>query len=284
MCYAGGPYCYKTSQKRLERAKIDAAGSSSITAQKALREAQDDYDGTPTGQRELQERIEQSKVQGEREYLSLRKERTALIRKAKISHNPVLPHIEVPAEKDSGFQQIGMTPTGSRLYGTHHADSDYDYVTLYTDNNKTGHEKRKNLSQRLDGDDDVQRRSMDSFVRSCFEGSANDLDILYSTQWQYNDERYVPFLRSIRPDYTKARSKFQGYMGTYASRDDFKSTRHLFRVALNGRKLFTHGRYNPTHTDKELDFLNSIAKKHQHTETEKKMSLATDFMMGAKLR
>lgn len=288
MCYTGGPYCYDTSKKRLESLKEKARHSHSIETQKALTEAQDDYDGTVQGQKELQQRIDQSPVQGEKEYLTLKKKRTASLRKEKINKSlgrvSTCSSLEKTHNSDEKLKQIGMTPVGSRLYGTHHADSDYDYVMLFTDESKVGLSKYKNLTQRLQGDDDVQRRSLDSFVASCYKGSANDLDVLYSTQWEHADNKYAPFLNSIRPDYSQARQRFRGFIEGFKEEQTLKATRHMFRVALNGKKLFSQGRYNPTHTDRELDFLNTLANKHQYTDGDKKFSLASDFMMGGRIK
>lgn len=288
MCYTGGPYCARPAYKRLQQAQNEYMDKPSERTSKARKRAQDDYDGTPEGQQVLLQRIEDTHVEGEKELLSLRMNRTHYMRKAQLAERngketPDFPVMNSTAFDDSPTKTlISMTPTGSRLYGTHHAESDYDYVMIYTDSSLTGHNKHKNMKQKLQGDDDVQRRSLDSFIISCNKGSANDLDVLYSSQWEYGDPKYAPLLKSIRPDYSQARGRFLAFMETYADSTDTKSTRHLFRVSLNGRKLLTHGRYNPTHTPQELKYLNAMAQKHKDSSADQKMTLAENFMMGGK--
>ena len=59
----------------------------------------------------------------------------------------------------------------------------------------------------------------------------------------------------------------------------------MFRVALNGAKMNTTGTYNPTHSPRELDYLEQHGcNKHKHDSPEKKVELANERMTDATSR
>lgn len=76
MCYAGGPYCDKTAQKRLRRAENDYQKNPSQDNFESRKRAQRDYDGTPAGQQELQALIDSENNENKIQTLRLRKERS----------------------------------------------------------------------------------------------------------------------------------------------------------------------------------------------------------------
>lgn len=175
---------------------------------------------------------------------------------------------------------LAKTLTGSRLYGTHHDQSDWDYSIIHLDPTRTGHRKYDNQSQKFQGDDDNQRRSLHSFVMSCYKGSPNDLDTLFSPLWEFYAPEWRPFFQSIRPNYVSATHRFKSFMKVYSENESnqWKSTRHMFRLGLNGYKLQTTGFYNPQLTAQELSFLEETTEKYLHASPDEKMERAISLM------
>lgn len=179
------------------------------------------------------------------------------------------------------MKKIAYTLTGSRLYGTHHAQSDYDYVTLYVDSTQKGHRKSDNKAHKLHEDQDNQYRSLDSFLESCAKGSPNDLDTLFSPLMEFYAPEYRPLLTQFRPNYGEAYKRCLGMISAYEAKmedNSLKATRHMFRIAMNGYKLQTQGWYNPRMTKQELARLEEMTQANLHLSTEEKKELAKRLM------
>lgn len=193
-----------------------------------------------------------------------------------------LNRIKLPKDTDK-IHPVGMFLVGSRLYGTHHDGSDYDYIMVYTNSQAKGHQKSKNMKHVIDEDEDVQKLSMVGLMRSLDNGSPNAIEMINSRvkMWE-KDKKYKPFMDALKPNYTKAwrgqREQIKSYSDSKSEDRVEKDTRHVFRVALNGAKMNTTGTYNPTHSPRELDYLEHMVNKHKHDSPEKKVELANERM------
>lgn len=305
MCYAKpGPRCASHINKKLQQISDKLKQTNNSDEVKSLKSERDslkkDYLLTPQGIKQLEEKAYQEGVDSKayklmneckqkREHLIALSKENSLYQKSTIetfddmdytSQVEALSRIKLPKGNEK-FQPIALFLTGSRLYNTHHDASDYDYVMIYTDQNALGHRKHYNKKHSIVQDDDIQRLSFDGFISSLEKGSPNALEMLNSQVRTWGESpSYKPFLNSLKPNYTKAYKSQREQIRNY-SKDEAKlekSTRHMFRVALNSAKMLKTGYFNPTHTQKELDYLNSMTDKYKNYSPEKKYEIAVQQM------
>ena len=136
---------------------------------------------------------------------------------------------------------IFSTPHGSRLYGLHHADSDYDRFDIY------GWTKFRG-KQKITGADDVTKTSFDRFMRYCDKGVPQYLEAMFSTQATFD---LIPNLRATyMPNMTNVRDTYKRTIKSFwlagIEEDDFKRRRHAWRLWYNLDTMEQYGRFNPT--------------------------------------
>lgn len=146
------------------------------------------------------------------------------------------------------------TPTGSRLYGLAHADSDEDYFEVYPG--------KRRMSQRMNGNLDVARVSLDQFLMGLNKGTPQYLEALWSQQKTTNE---LQWLNYYLPNYWET---FRTYRRTS---ENFwldgvvnakpKMVRHSWRLWLNLQDFMEHGRFNPTLTASQVAWLNERTEK-----------------------
>lgn len=134
------------------------------------------------------------------------------------------------------------TPHGSRLYGLHHAESDFDRFEVY------GWNKGK-AKQNITGDQDVTRTSLDRFLRGCEKGVPQFLEAMYSRQATVNEIEYIT--ANYHPDMTMVRDTYMRTIKSFwmygVENDDFKRRRHAWRLQMNLHEMEGNfGRFNPT--------------------------------------
>lgn len=142
------------------------------------------------------------------------------------------------------------TPHGSRLYGLHHADSDYDWFEVH------GWEKSK-TKQKITANDDRTRTSFDNFMRYCDKGVPQFLEAMFSQKAEVDNiwflrQSYVVSLPNVRNVYMRTMKSF--WFG-----DTFKLRRHALRLLLNLRQMQSTGRFNPTLSLNEIAWVNKMA-------------------------
>ena len=133
------------------------------------------------------------------------------------------------------------TVHGSRLYGTAHADSDYDWFEVY------GFEKGRS-KQKITGDLDVVRTSLDSFLWSASRGVPQFLEAMFSTQAEVNKIRYITEV--FRPGMVETRTTYKRTIKSLWKKgletDNLKFCRHAVRLHLNLEQMEAGGRFDPT--------------------------------------
>lgn len=151
---------------------------------------------------------------------------------------------------------ILQTLHGSRLYGTHHAQSDYDTFVVA---GLTGRTRQKIL-----GADDAIRMSLDGFLDNVFRGSAQSCEALFSPV-AIIDPHYAAMFAGIRVTGSDA---FQRYRRTIDAhtRGTLKQRRHAVRLGLNFAELRTTGRFNPQLDDAQKRKVRDIADRHAGAE------------------
>lgn len=143
---------------------------------------------------------------------------------------------------------------GSRLYGLHHEDSDWDWFEIY------GYDKFRG-KQTIQAGDDRTRTSYDRFMLYAEKAVPQYLEAMWSTKAEFDN---MPFDRfSYRPNMTTVRDTYMRTIKAFWiegwETDSFKKRRHAIRMALNLRQMHECGRFNPTLTDEQIDYCNTRA-------------------------
>ena len=135
------------------------------------------------------------------------------------------------------------TPTGSRLYGTNHADSDYDVLEVYTQPRKTRHKKV--------GTYDLTQCSLQSFMAYVAAGSPQNLEALHSP---YHDLTYLK--NGLKPDYYRTIETYQRTIKSFYHNP--KRRTHAFRLYINLEEFKKYGKINPRI---DLDYLKKLEEQ-----------------------
>ena len=148
------------------------------------------------------------------------------------------------------------TPHGSRLYGLAHADSDFDRFEVY------GYEKFK-PKQKITGDQDVTKASLDRFLRYCDKGVPQYLEAMFSQMATVDNmagirETYVPNMTNVRDTYKRT---IKSFWLNGVEEDDFKRRRHAWRLWYNLDEMEKAGRFDPTLYDTAIDAINIRSDK-----------------------
>lgn len=137
---------------------------------------------------------------------------------------------------------ILRTITGSRLHGTSHADSDYDFFTVVTDDIKT-------KSTTSPSEDNVIM-SYSTFSDLVREGSPKELEALFSQKKEVSN----PILESLHPVTGKAINRFLNMIVDLVVRNkSLKTQRHAIRLSLCVSNLLEFGFFNPSLSPAQLD-------------------------------
>lgn len=141
------------------------------------------------------------------------------------------------------MELLFSTPHGSRLYGLHHANSDHDRMEVYGFN-------KFRPKQKIIGDDDVVKASLDRFLLYCDKGVPQYLEAMFSEQATVNriefiTDTYMPNMTHMRDTYFRTIKSFWMFG---VENDDHKRRRHALRLLLNLREAHERGRFNPTLT------------------------------------
>lgn len=145
------------------------------------------------------------------------------------------------------------TIMGSRLYGTFHDNSDYDYFTV-VDRVKT---RRAKFAKQtiVDGVDSVVV-DFGTFTNLIQKGVPQSLEACFSQQAIYDD------ISAWRHSVRASSSTWDRYLRTIKSLSDgdFKHRRHALRLAINLWDLRRYGVFNPTLTTTQIACINEWAK------------------------
>ena len=134
------------------------------------------------------------------------------------------------------------TITGSRLHGTDHEDSDYDFFTVITDDIKT-------KSTTSPSEDNVIM-SYSTFSELVRKGSPKELEALFSQKKEVSN----PILEFLCPVTGKTVDRFLNVIVDNIVRDkSLKTQRHAIRLSLCVSVLLEFGFFNPTLSPAQLD-------------------------------
>lgn len=146
---------------------------------------------------------------------------------------------------------------GSRLYGLHHENSDWDYWRVYANTPKA---KARNISQTISGDQDSVDMDFSTLVAYADRSSHQVLEMIFSQKkthclidhWCDN---FVVNLSTLRDLYYRTVVNF--WMKAWASEGRLrtKTFRHCVRMAINLEEAQRLGRFNPTLSEATVEAL-----------------------------
>lgn len=153
--------------------------------------------------------------------------------------------------KDRG-KTLLTTIHGSRLYGTHHADSDLDQYVV----TEFGPAKHK-----VDGTD-LTVIGFKDFQRKIHKGTHQALEAAFSRKAEVDPSirSYLQGLRIYSPEIEATYTRT--IKGICLSNDDLKHRRHAVRIAYNLIDLRKYGRFNPTMTESQIRTATYLAEIH----------------------
>jgi len=144
------------------------------------------------------------------------------------------------------------TIAGSRLYGLEHADSDWDYYTVI---DRVPKSKAAYHAHTIVDGIDTTVVDFGTWIADCQANVPQALEAMFSTKADFDQ---LAFFRSQ----FRAGTNYDVYYGIMKRMaltpkwDDFKHRRHIMRLALCIRSMRDSGRFDPTLTESQIEFVN----------------------------
>lgn len=170
------------------------------------------------------------------------------------------------------------TPHGSHLYGLAHAGSDKDYYTVL-DKVKTA--RARYAKQKIVGDDDSMVVDFGTWLGMCTSGVPQALEAMFSSMPLHDD------LAAFRAGYRVGTGVSERYLRTiknFCLTQETKRKRHGLRLALNHYDLTRTGRFNPTLTPNEVDFVTELSQRDTDVVLAYAMNIALDTLPPGMVR
>lgn len=138
---------------------------------------------------------------------------------------------------------------GSRLYNTHHSDSDFDYYEVWS---QSPNRKRKARQTIKDGIDTIQV-GLSDWMRLC-ETSHQALDCMMADPSKCEIDHIYALRASYRIHIGSAVPAFQRVIKSFED-GNLKQRRHAMRLQWCIDEMLLTGRYHPTLNDQQLQQL-----------------------------
>jgi len=147
------------------------------------------------------------------------------------------------------------TVHGSRLYGLNHEDSDYDYYTVV---GKVKTAKAKYSTHKIVDEVDSVVVDFGTWINLCTSGVPQALEAMFAQPPHvvYDD------ISSFREGWTLGTQVFDKYLRTvksFAYGGTEKKRRHALRLAINLNDLARTGRFNPTLSPVDVEWIKTMA-------------------------
>ncbi len=153
------------------------------------------------------------------------------------------------------------TISGSRLYGTAHPNSDWDYYTVV---DRVPKKKAKYHTHSIIDGLDSNVLDFGTWILECQAGVPQALEAMFSRRPEF--DRLSEFRAAFRGG-TETRA-YTGMMKTMCMEhpDSFKHRRHQLRLGLNLQDLRETGRFNPTMSNHEIAWASNFAMENDMAE------------------
>jgi len=138
------------------------------------------------------------------------------------------------------------TVTGSRLYGLHNKDSDYDYFVVVS---KFKTNKARYSTHKIKGELDTVTVDHGAFTEGLRKGVPQYLEAVFFPHPE--GDLIGPWRRSYRFT-TQAWDTYLRTIKSSAMQDTMKARRHALRLAYNMADLRRYGRFNPHLTPEQV--------------------------------
>ena len=163
------------------------------------------------------------------------------------------------------------TVHGSHLYGLAHAESDNDFYTVL---DKVKNARAKYAKQTISDDGtDSMVVDLGTWLDQCVSGVPQALEAMFSESPIMDDISH--FRRAYRVS-TGASERYLRTITNFVFTQDPKRKRHGLRLALNMYDFTRAGRFNPTLTPNEVDYVTEQAKKDCDAVYATAMNIALD--------
>lgn len=147
------------------------------------------------------------------------------------------------------------TVHGSHLYGLAHAESDVDTFRVFA--NKPGRKKARNAKQRIDGDDDSLTTDLSTFMQYAEKGVPQYLEAMWSDMATVDEIHDLRF--SFYPNPYQVEKTYVRTIRNFWIKDDYKRSRHAWRLYYNLLELKARGQFNPTLSPAQAQIISSLA-------------------------
>ena len=127
-----------------------------------------------------------------------------------------------------------LTPTGSRLYGTHRPDSDHDFWAVVLEGVKPSH--------KVVGEEDVAVIPLKHFQEMLNKGVPQALEALWSPQAQFHAQ-WESYMKALQPNVWSAKYRHLAKQGEKVVQ---KERMHKARLSLQWLQMAAFGKFNPT--------------------------------------
>lgn len=165
------------------------------------------------------------------------------------------------------MEVLFKTAHGSRLYGLAHADSDEDFYTVVektpVDNRYGRQQKHKYAKHKIEGKEDSFVVDFGTWVEMCKDGVPQALEAMFSQQPV--EDKIQEFRDSFRCG-TEVYARYFRTIKSFALAEDdgIKKRRHALRLALNLNEMAKTGRFDPTLSPEDVEYITRMAtKSHQ---------------------
>ena len=127
-----------------------------------------------------------------------------------------------------------LTPTGSRLYGTHRPDSDHDFWAVVLEGVKPSHE--------VVGEEDVAVIPLSHFQKMIANGVPQALEALWSPKATFHPA-WEAYMKGMKPNVWNAKYRHLAPQGTSVVQ---KERMHRARLSLQWLQMAAFGQFNPS--------------------------------------
>lgn len=160
---------------------------------------------------------------------------------------------------------------GSRLYGTHRPDSDYDWIEVYSS-------MRPKPRQKVIGETDTIKVNLSQFMHFASSGRHQYLESMFNPDRQETDMFYDMRMR-FYPDTAQAVNLYRRTIANFGNRKGRKtekSNKTALRMTYNLEQLLEYGRFNPALDPALVAVLDSYDTDDAHRATLDRMNYLSE--------
>lgn len=159
---------------------------------------------------------------------------------------------------------------GSRLYGTHRKDSDYDWLEVHSS-------MRSRPRQVIQGDDDTIKVTLSTFMTLASEGRHQMLEAMFAPKTEI--DMFYNMRRNFYPDTAKTVNLYRRTIykfGDHKMRKRDKAMQTALRMTYNLEEFLEKGRFNPVLDTELASVLSSMSWQEAHDETFNRMNILSE--------